>query len=489
MPRNTHMRFAELVMFAWVPVSLVLFACLKPRHALLAAYLGAWLFLSPRAGIRVTMLPDITKITISTFAVLLGVMLFDAPRLFTFRPRWFDLPMLAWCTLPFMSSITNGLGYWDGLSAILEKVILWGIPYFLGRVYFNDWEGFRELAVAIFLGGVIYVPLCLIEIRLSPQLHNWVYGRHAHVFGQTIRFGGYRPTVFMQHGLAVGFWMTAASLIGVWLLVSGAKKTLLGIPMIVVVPVLVATTILCKSAAGVGFLFMGIAALFFMKWTKTALPLYCLLAVAPVYMYTRTSGIVTGEWAVATATDLFGPERAQSLDYRFNAENLLTARALEQRWFGWGRFDKRTGKAAWQVRDPRTKRNVAADGMWVLALSINGVAGVIALTTTILLPALLLRWRVPPGWWGHPMAAPAAACAILLTLHMADNMLNAMVNPVFILAIGGLSALGVRSATQAATQPQAAAQYARRPVMPPPRNIPMGRPMPGGARATAYVAR
>ena len=25
-------------MFSWVPVSLVLFACLKPRHALLAAY-------------------------------------------------------------------------------------------------------------------------------------------------------------------------------------------------------------------------------------------------------------------------------------------------------------------------------------------------------------------------------------------------------------------------------------------------------------------
>ena len=478
------MRFSELVMFSWVPVSLVLFACLKPRHALLAAYVGAWLFLSPRSGIKVAILPDLTKVTISTFAVLLGVMLFDAPRLFTFKPRWFDLPMLAWCLTPFMSSYTNGLGYWDGLSAIIANVILWGVPYFLGRVYFNDWEGFRDLAVAIFIGGLIYVPLCLLEIRMSPQLHMWVYGHHQHAFEQTKRFGGYRPTVFMQHGLAVGFWMTAASLIGVWLLVSGAKKHVMGIPMLFVVPVLIVTTILCKSAAGIGFLFAGVCALFAIKWTKTAIPLYCLIAIAPVYMVTRTTGTVTGETAIKTATDVFGPERAQSLEYRANAENLLTARALERRWFGWGRFDPATGKAAWQVRDPITKRNVAADGMWVLTLSINGIVGVVALTTVVLLPPLLLRGRVPPGWWGHPLAAPGAACAILLTLHMADNMLNAMVNPIFIVAIGGLAALGARGAAQVAPA-QAAMQRARRPVMPPPRNVPFGRPAPGAARAPA----
>ena len=50
------------------------------------------------------------------------------------------------------------------------------------------------------------------------------------------------------------------------------------------------------------------------------------------------------------------------------------------------------------------------------------------------------------------MAAPAAACAVLLVLHMCDNLLNAMVNPIFICAIGGLCALGTR-----ATQPRPAA--------------------------------
>ena len=58
------------------------------------------------------------------------------------------------------------------------------------------------------LGGLIYVPLCLFEVRMSPQLHNMVYGFAQHSFGQTVRGGGWRPMVFMQHGLAVGLFMS-----------------------------------------------------------------------------------------------------------------------------------------------------------------------------------------------------------------------------------------------------------------------------------------
>src|SRR6478735_6872027 len=133
------MRFADLVTIAWIPFCLVFF----------------------------TMLPDIDKITASTAGVLLGVMLFDPARLMSFRPKWFDIPMFCWCFTPFLSSMANGLGAWDGGSVVLEQLALFGIPYLIGRVYFNDWEGFRELGIAIFLGGVIYVPLCLMEIKMS----------------------------------------------------------------------------------------------------------------------------------------------------------------------------------------------------------------------------------------------------------------------------------------------------------------------------------
>ena len=41
--------------------------------------------------------------------------------------------------------------------------------------------------------------------------------------------------------------------------------------------------------------------------------------------------------------------------YRFNAENLLSERALERKWWGWGRFDPSTGRAAWKVGGARCR--------------------------------------------------------------------------------------------------------------------------------------
>jgi hypothetical protein len=476
------MRRADIITILWIPFSLVFFTWLKPRHAVLVVFLGAWLFLPMKAGLKINMLPDIDKVTASTAGVLLGVMLFDPARLLGFRPKWFDIPMAAWCFTPFLSSLSNGLGAWDGMSVVLDQLAMFGIPYIIGRVYFNDWEGFRELAIAIFIGGLIYVPLCLIEIKMSPQLHVWVYGYHQHAFDQTLRMGGWRPMVFMQHGLAVGFWMTAASIIGVWLMVTGALKQVWGVPMIVVVPILLVTTILCKATASIGFLFIGIAVLFAMKWTKTAIPLYLLVAVAPVYMFVRASGTVDGTWLVEKATETLGEDRAESLAVRINAENTLSAHALDRPWFGWARWDPNNpGKPPWMVYDDETGRRLAIpDGMWIITFGVNGFSGVFWLTTSILIAPLLLRKRMGPQWWGHPMAAPAAACAVMLTLHMIDNLLNAMINPIFICAIGGLCALGTRVTQPAMQMPRG---Y---PMMP---RGGMQRPMGPAANANANAPR
>jgi hypothetical protein len=110
------------------------------------------------------------------------------------------------------------------------------------------------------------------------------------------------------------------------------------------------------------------------------------------------------------------------------------------------------------VYNPDTgKREAVVDGMWLLTFAVNGLAGLVTLTVAVLLPTVLLRKRVPPAWWGHPFAAPATACAVLLTLHMADNLLNAMINPIFICAIGGMVAFGrAGDAAPAARLPRAA---------------------------------
>jgi tetratricopeptide (TPR) repeat protein len=67
--------------------------------------------------------------------------------------------------------------------------------------------------------------------------------------------------------------------------------------------------------------------------------------------------------------------------------------------------------------------------------------GLVLMNTTLLLPLLLLIVRVPPRSWIESRYCPAAVLAILLGLYLIDNLSNAMLNPIYALAIGGLTAL------------------------------------------------
>ena len=468
-------------LYAAIPLSVLCFLFLKPRHAVLVAYIGGWMFL-PCLGIKMRGIPDLTKLTVTSFGVLLGAMVFDLKMLLKFRPKWYDLPMLLWCIFPYWTSVKNGLGEWDGYSSVVLQASTWGIPYFIGRCYFNTWEGVRELGIAILIGGLVYIPFCLFEVKMSPVLHKWVYGKCAHTVSQEKRWGGYRPQAFMQSGLAVGMWMTAASLVGVWLWVTGSVKKLWGFPLGGLLCVLLPTTVLCKSTGALLFLFAGLGTLFWIRWFRNALPLVVLVAVAPVYMYQRASQNWDGEWLKEKATKIFGEERGQSLATRIDAENKLTERALVEapdKWFGFGKWDKDNPNVApWRIYEVYEKENKAlafeeskyvrhkdgrivkktweipgplrevrkdksiTDGLWVITLGQYGLASLIAFTVSLLLGAVIMMMRVPMRFWDHPMVAAAAALSILLVLDMCDNLLNGMLNPVFVLAAGGVCGIG-----------------------------------------------
>jgi len=456
------MNTCELALFAWVPTVLLMFAVLPARRAVVMAFVGGWLFL-PVFGIDLKGIPPFSKVSASAYAVLLGAALFDWDRLLTFRPRWFDLPIFVWCFTPLASSISNQIGdyggVYDGLSACLSEIVLWGIPYFLGRVYFNDWESIKELAVGVFLGGLIYMPLCWAEMRFSPQFHKWVYGFHQHSFAQTIRSGGYRPMVFMQHGIACAMWMTASAIVGVWLWTSGAVKQVFGIPTFVLAPMLALTAAMCHSAGALMLLIAGLGTFWWVRTFKNTLPLLLLILFIPGYVTLRASQTWTGENLVQFAQKTFGEDRAASLEHRLQAENLLTQKALEQPYFGWGRWNRN------RVIDPDTGKDLAVtDGLWVIVLGTTGWVGLTAIMLVILLPAVLYWRRCPPRWWLHPMAASGAAFAVLLPLHMIDNLWNAMLNPIYVLLIGAMMGLG---ATVRAAQPQKGFAVLPRPMGPP----------------------
>ncbi len=451
-----------ITLFGWIPFVLFLFMLFPPRRAVIAAFLLAWLFL-PMAGYSVKGLPDYTKMSATCVGVLLAAAIFDSDRLLSFRFKWVDIPMIVWCTSVAISSYVNQLGIYDGVSEIVRQTITWGLPYFIGRVYFSDLEGVRDLAVGIFIGGLIYVPLCWFEVRFSPQLHVWVYGFRQHSFYQQMRDGGYRPMLFMQHGLMVAMWMSMTALVGWWLWKSRTIIKVWDMPMYLLAPATAFTVYLCKSKYAILLLVTGLGSLYLARWLRTKAVIVCLLLIPPTYMVLRSTAMLTGENLIAQAQSMFGEERAASLATRINNENQLAARAMERPWFGWG------GWGAARVTGEDGK-DLITDSLWIITIGKAGWVGLAALTAMLLLPMFLVLydWRIE--LWLHPLVAPVIVLGMMVALYMFDHLMNGMVNPIFMLAVGAVSSvhyavpLAARMPAPAAMPPRPVRGFAPRPV-------------------------
>ncbi len=446
MPLTPYLQ-AQLVMLLWLPVALYLFRRFSPRKAVVICFIVAWLFLPQRAGYLLPGLPDYDRISATCYSILLATVLFDSQRLKSFKFSWLDLPMLIWCVCSFITSVDNGLGAYDGVSNVLTKIVRYGIPYFIGRIYLNDLAGLRLLAMGMFISGLVYAPLCWFESFMSPQLHRMVYGYHGiHEFFQSIRLGGYRPNVFMVHGLSVGMWMMAVALMAVWFSQAGILKRFFNIPMKFVIAGLMLTHIIVRSTGAYLYMIFGLAILFSAKKFRTSIPLILLIFSISSYLYLAATGNFTGEQAdkiVATAERITGSaDRAGSLEFRFDNEEQLVERAQERMIFGWGGWDRnRVFDYNWagELVDVSV-----TDSLWIIAFGMNGVVGLSSVYGSFLLPAFVFTLRYPARTWFHPKVAPAAMITVVIVLYGLDNCLNNQPNPVFTVASGAIAGLLVK---------------------------------------------
>jgi hypothetical protein len=423
-------------MYGWIACVAVVFTLLEPRRAVIVSYLIGWLLL-PVAGWELFGFLDYTKSTAVPVAIFGAIALFDWARLSRWRPAWIDLPIALVCVAPLLASLSNDLGWYDGLSGLASQVLTWGLPYLTGRLYFTSPEGMRQLGLGVLAGGLAYAPLCWWEIRMSPQLHTTVYGYIQHDWSQTLRSGGYRPMVFMHHGLMLGLWMSAAALIGLALWMSGAVRRVWGIPLAIAVPALIATAALGKSFGALVLLLLGAVVLWTMRSLRTSLPMALLVCVPATYVALRVSGSWSGA-ALASTVSAISSERAHSLSYRIEAEEQLRVRAEQKPWFGWGGWGRSFVR---RFEDREREETVLTDSLWILVFGKYGGLGLISMLLTFLVPVLALWQRYPPRSWWRPEAVWPWALALVLTLYALDNLVNAMLNPIYLLIAGGLCGL------------------------------------------------
>jgi hypothetical protein len=442
------MPLVPFVLAGWIIVALVLYRKYTPALAILIVCIGGELFLpevkqfAPTSGVPAPLsIPGVklTKVNVIAYALLLALVV--APPARWQKLRWFDVPMLVWCLCPFASSLSNGLGLYDGASQSLSNTLVWGVPYWVGRLYFTDADRFRTLVIAFILGGLVYVPLCWYEIRMSPQLHEKVYGFYQHEFGQSVRFDGYRPVVFMGHGLLVGMWMAMTSLLAFWMWWSGSVRRISAAGVGLTVSLgwltlgLATTTVFCKSTGAIMLAIAGTAVLWATRFLRTRVALLLLLLVPPLYVGTRMSG----EWSADAILDelqsFTPPDRLDSLVFRFKNENSLVERSWERMVFGWG------GWARADEHDSSGKDLTVSDGLWIIALSNRGLVGLVAIFLVLLLPALRYTWLVPVALWPQPRHAPELAAAVILGLVAIDNLLNSNSCSMFVLLGGALASV------------------------------------------------
>jgi hypothetical protein len=432
-----------IALFGFIPLSLLLYMVMSVPRAVAATYVLGWLFLPPNIGYNLPGIPDWTKYNALAIGALLGAVLFDGGRVFAFRPKWFDIPAMLFCLVPMASSLSNGLGAWDGLSGVITYFFQWGTPYFIARIYFSNLSGVRDLAIWIVIGAIIYVPFCLFEIRMSPQLNKWIYGYYQNPFNQTRRLGGFRPMVFMNTGLAVGLWMCAGALIAFMCWLGGWPKKLLLLPMWAWVGILGATAVLCKSLGAVLLLVAAMVVGYLCKAMRT--PIFLLaLAIVPVgYIVVRATDMWDGQ-SLVDVFEKINPARAQSLDFRIRNETATVQRGLERPIFGWGGWGRNRASAE------DTGFRSVVDGLWVIIVSQRGLAGLAGMLFILLAPCLLFvsRWR-KLGMW-HPWLLPGLGMCLVLTMFTADSVFNAMLNPIYVLAAGAVMGLVADPRTMAA---------------------------------------
>lgn len=426
-----------LAMFGLIPVVFYLFVRFPAQRAVIISFVAAWLFL-PQASYPIPSLPPYTKISAACYGILLGTLIYDTARLTSFKPGWLDVPMVIYCLCPIVSQVSNG---GSPISPTVNQIVTWGLPYFLGRLYVGSLDGLRQLAIGIFAGGLAYIPFTLVEGVRGPILHQMIYGVNAFEdWGQARRLGGWRPVVFMQHGLMVGLWMMTAALIAVWLWQTGTVKKFMGRNIKTLAIILTIAFFLCRSTGAYSLFAMALLVLFSAKWFRTSLPLLFIIGYIVFYLYIAAAGQFSSQDVIDFITQVFGEERAGSLKFRFDNEEILGEKARQRFLFGWG------DSGGNRVYNQYGKDISVTDSLWIIAFGVNGVVGLVSLFSSLLLPVIVFCvFKYPARTWSNPKVAPAAALGVALTMYVFDCVLNAMTNPIFALIAGGISGLVLKA--------------------------------------------
>lgn len=434
---------AFLVLFLWPIVMLILFKRMPPHRALVWSMLGAFMFLPEKAYFDLPLVPQMNKYSLPSVTALLLMMTVAKQKVRLLPQSRIAAVLLVVLVLsPFGTVFTNlepvfwgrlglpPLSLRDSIGDFMRIGII-ALPFILGYQFLATAEARQDFVKIFTYCGLIYSVPMVLETRLTPIFSFWFYGYFPDLFGQQIRFGGFRPVVFMGHGLIVAtFALLAATASAV--LLRGAKGS--RSQYIVFLVYLMIVLILCKTLGAIVLALLFIPLVLF---SGTRLKGWAILVCATfvlTYPVLRANEMVPTETLLDYAR-MVQEERAGSLYFRFFNEDVLLARASEKPWFGWGSWLRN------HVFDPETGDLVTVtDGYWIIIIGTMGWVGYICVFGLFTLPLFRLFTMRKRGK-EFPDAAIIYGIALMLAANLVDLIPNSSQRPMTWLMAGMLLAV------------------------------------------------
>lgn len=430
-----------LALYIWPAISAVILSKMRLPLAILVVMFAGYLFLPVRFAIDFPLIPPMDKHVVPVLTIMVATTLIASLRMSApHQPGLLPKSLLAKGLIALLlfgavgTAITNGdrivtplevkagLRLYDGVSmAIISALLI--LPVLIGRKYFARPETHRLILIVLCVAACGYALLALYEVRMSPSLNRSVYGFTPHSWRQHVRGGGFRPMIFLEHGLRVSLFFALALIAALGLFRMGWKPGL----MLAASLWLAVTLVLTKSLGAVMIAALVVPMVFFLS---TRLLIFAAAAIAfsvLAFPILRGGGYVPVDRIMTFASSI-DANRAGSFNVRLENEDILLERAAERPVFGWGGFGRS------RVRNEKGIDIVIPDGYWVIIIGVGGWARYIGEFGLMTIPMLLLflqRGRMN-------ITRDTAILSIILAANMIDLIPNSGQTPITWLIAGAL---------------------------------------------------
>jgi hypothetical protein len=444
--------FAEIALLSWPIITFVIFQLMSVPSAVAWTIVAGYLLLPNAAGWDYPLLPPIDKTLIpAASATVMALMksrgLSAPPRspmtyqyLTEYRYRWlFRLLLTLVLLTPFLTVLTNndpvvagrlyipGLRSYDAFSIMITAAVNL-VPFLLAQRFLTTEDHHIDLLKVLVISGAFYSLLALFEIRMSPQLNTWIYGFFPHSFAQHMRAGGFRPIVFLHHGLWLAIFLSTAILAAatLWKCQGDGVRRII---WLVIALGLLGVLVLAKSLGALLITIILLPMILFFEY-RWQIKFAAVIAVLVMFFpFLRGIGAVPTE-PFLTVIERLAPDRAQSFGFRLDNEDLLLERANLKPLAGWGSWGRS------RIYHPETGQDLSVtDGAWIILIGDFGWLGYIGRFGLLCGAILLLAWGRRQG--RLPLAT--TGLAIVLCANLIDLLPNATLTPLTFLIAGALA--------------------------------------------------